>query len=210
MAAPGIARDDRGRPILDPLLRDLCRAICTASGEDLDHVDPDRVVFVAGAARRSARASIRPLTLGGPPPRFRNGDWAKPQVWLRDRIALYEICLRPRYFLDATPDDRARILAHELWHISPRFDGTLAEDRRHRSTDEPDSPQIDRWVQAWLRLGGPGRLAVEYTGELRVSAWTRRPPSRLGPTGRRRYDESDLHWAIVAQGGDESRSLPAP
>ena len=191
-------RDELGRPIIDGALRSLCRAIRDACGE-LPYIDPDRLLFVAGAARRSTRASIRPLTLGGRPPRFRADGWEKPQVWVAGRPALYEICLRPRYFLDASPQDRARIVAHELWHISPAFDGTLADDRRHRPGDPVNPQQVDGWIDAWLTAGAPKREAVDYTGELRLSAWTHRPPSRLGANGRRRFDETDLHLAIIEQ-----------
>lgn len=206
-----VAVDPAGRPILDEALREFCRALAAANPDALRHIAPERIVFVAGAARRSARASVRPLTLGGEPPLFRRAGWEKPQVWLFDRPALYEICLRPRYFLEAAPDERVRIICHELWHMNPAFDGTLDPARRHRNRspagsifDEQadrtdDKCNVEPWVTAWRASGAVGIEAFTFAGELRLSAWTARPPSRLGPTGRRRYSQADLHLAIVQQ-----------
>ena len=203
LSVTALYQDAAGRPHFDEPLRDLCRAFRDANMEALGHVDASRVLFICAAARRGARASIRPLTLGGHPPRYRDGDWEKPQIWIDQRPALYEIALRPRYFLDARPEDRARIICHELWHISPRFDGTLACDRRHRpdpnpSTENPDEV-ADRWIAAWRYAGARGEDVLTFCGELRLSAWTDRPPSRLSSTGRRRYTQDDLHSAIVEQ-----------
>ena len=190
--------DAEGRPIIDGALSALCQAVCEANPDGLAHVDASRIVFVAGAARRAARASIRPLTLGGQPPVFRLGDWEKPKIWIDGRLALYEICLRPRYFLHAEPSERLRILAHELWHVDQAFDGTLDKTRRHGPYSAEDTA-VDRWVGAWRRAGARGGAVVDHQGEVRLNAWTERPPSRLGPTGRRRFSQADLHRAIVVQ-----------
>ena len=194
-----MARDACGRPVFDEGLRALCASLNATNRNALHYLDPNRILFVAGAARRAARASIRPLTLGGVPPRYRCGDWEKPQVWFNGRLALYEVCLRPRYFLDATPEERIEILAHELWHISPAFDGTLAAGRRHRNRDAASSDMAGAWIETWRSAGAPGHEMLNYRGELRLSAWTERPPSRLGSTGRRRYSQDDLHSAVVIQ-----------
>src|SRR5215813_10200647 len=119
------------RPALDPELKALARALAAADPARLGHIDADRILFVAGAARLESRASIRPLTFGGSPPSFRQGAHLKPQITILGTVMLYEICLRPRFFLDATPEERLAIIAHEIWHIAPAFDGTLAEARRH-------------------------------------------------------------------------------
>ncbi len=198
--------DERGRPLLDRPLRNICAALRDANSDDLAFIDPSAILFVAAAARRSGRASIRPLTLGGHPPQFRKGASEKPQIWIDGHLARYEINLRPRYFLDATPDERIRILAHELWHIDPSFDGTLAESRRHgrrrvgsAADRDPADATVDRWVRAWRSAGAVAAEVVTYSGELRLAAWTDRPPSRLGPLGRRWYSHRDLHSAVVVQ-----------
>ena len=188
------------RPLLEPALRRLCEALRDANETALGHIEPAQLLFISSSARRAARASVRPLTLGGRPPRFRRDGWEKPQVWLSGRLALYEISLRPRYFLASTAGERARIICHELWHISPHFDGTLAGDRRHGSVDEDDIDAVcEDWCAAWRAAGAHGAEWLSFRGEMRLPAWTERPPSRLGPTGRRRYSEADLHLAIVEQ-----------
>ena len=192
-------RDEQGRPYLDSPLRTWCTALRTSNAQALAHIDPARLLFVQAAARSTARASIRPLTLGGHPPRFRHDGWEKPQIWIHGTLALYEISLRPRYFLEASPDERASILAHELWHIEPTFDGSLDESRRHRPGHALDDAQVQAWVDAWRSHGAEAQAVLTFEGEARLPAWTERPPSRLGPTGRRRYSQDDLHYAIVQQ-----------
>ena len=186
----------------DVLLREVVRALVAANPTTLGHVDPQRVLLVAGAARRESRASIRPLTFGGAPPRREQGGWLKPAITVRGVAPLYEICLRPRFFLEATPEARLLTLAHELWHIDPAFDGTLAEDRRH----EVCSPaRIEREVRAMVAALAPRQRLEEtvlaHRGELRLSAWLARPPSRIpaGLTTRVDYDERDLYSAILEQ-----------
>jgi len=197
---PQPPRDEKSRPYIEEGLRTFCEALRSANKEDLPLLDPARILFIHGAARRAARASVRPLTMGGPPPSFRHNDWEKPQIWINGQIALYEIVLRPRYFLQATADERASIVAHELWHMSPTFDGTLAPQRRHRDPRSAIADTVtDRWIAQWKTEGAEGSWVFAFRGEIRLPAWTERPPSRLASTGRRRYTQEDLHSAIVRQ-----------
>jgi hypothetical protein len=189
--------DALGRPFLDAGLTRLVAALAEASPETLGHVDATRILVVAGAARRSANASIRPLTYGGDPPSRGTDAFLKPSITI-DGIAMrYEICLRPRFFLALNADERVRVLAHELWHTSTSFDGTLASDRRHRKggDDEP----VDRAVSAWRMRGAAHGELLAVEGEARLRAWTVRPPSRIPRTlsTRDSYDERDLHHAVV-------------
>src|SRR5204862_91223 len=89
---------------------------------------------------------IRPLTFGGDPPRdtSRDGRWAKPRITIAGRRMLYEICLRPRFFLALSRADRLITLAHELWHIGPAFDRTLSATRRHQAAAERGGA-AERW-----------------------------------------------------------------
>lgn len=151
----------------------------------LTHVQPEAILMTAGSARRASAASIRPF-----------GGNRKPTVTRGGRPLKYEITLRPRFFLRTDPIGRLGILAHELWHISPHFDGTLAEDRRHRRVD----PQQARgFVARVLEQFGsvPNVLGIE--GEAWMPMWLDRPPSLL-PDGhqRRSYSvEVDVFDALV-------------
>ncbi len=195
-------RDDAGRPLAAEPLAAALEALAEASAGALGQVDPRHVLVVAGAARREARASIRPLTFGGAPPERARGPWEKPLILRRGAPQLYELCLRPRFFLGATPLERLTVLAHELWHASPAFDGALAEDRRHRAA-APGS--IEREVAALVEPWRSGARALppilSHRGELRVPAWLSRPPTQQprGAGHRARYDDRDLFLAIVEQ-----------
>lgn len=184
-------RDEVGRRILDPLLAGFVRALAAARPGAFGHLEAPRILFVSAAARRSARASVRGF---GPP--------GTPAVFVNGEAVRYEVALRPRFFLDATPEARARILAHELWHVSPGFDGTLAPDRRHGARPEAE---LEAELDAALGDFDPATTALwdalRAPGELRLAAWLRRPPSRLRVgEPRARYDEADLFSAVVRQG----------
>lgn len=191
--------DPWGRPLLEGPLRGLLAAMVEANRTALGHVDVERICLVAGPARRAARASIRPLTFGGAPPRLQLGADKKPSVHQGGRLMLYELCLRPLFFREASPGERLAILAHELWHLSPRFDGTLAPERRHPL---PDPAAADRFaVSAAEATSGSDLSVLEHVGELRAPMWLDRPPSLVpgGQSGRLAYDERDLFLGVVEQ-----------
>lgn len=188
--------DKVGRPILEPYLEDFVGALAAQRPDSFGHLKARNLLFVAGSARRGARASVRSFALSPHAPGRRPEMFRGP-----DRV-LYEICLRPLFFLDVTPAQRARILAHELWHIAPEFDGGLAPDRRHGECAEED---FERRLQAALEGFDPKATSLWpilcEPGERRLAAWRDRPPSLIPEQGnfRRRYDERDLFEAIVLQ-----------
>jgi hypothetical protein len=100
----------------------------------LAHIDVDRLLFAYTQARsgraHGLQARVTPL-------RFRNGSLTRRRrgvvyqvqryiVDARDILYLVTFCL-PR-FLDLDFDEKCITLFHELFHISPAFDGDL---RRH-------------------------------------------------------------------------------
>src|SRR5919197_2378593 len=98
----------------------LCRRIAADMAKklpELSHIEPARILFVAGEARRASRATIRPL--------------AGSRVSLKGKRALYCVTLRPKFFRASTPEQRVETLVHELLHISAEFDGRLHPERRH-------------------------------------------------------------------------------
>jgi hypothetical protein len=195
-----LSADERGRPIIDEALTELIADLARADPLHLSHIDPGRILVVHGQARLESRASIRPLTFGGEPPRDSQGRWMKPRITIAGTRMLYEICLRPRFF-SASPAERASIIAHELWHVARAFDGTLEEAKRHEKTS---ADRIDREVNeifaAWRGRGAPGSGVLEIAGEVRMRAWLARPPSRIAVGSRLRmeYGDADLYSAVVA------------
>jgi predicted metallopeptidase len=114
-------------------VRRLCRDIA-ARCDPLRHVDADRLLIGVTQARSARRhglqARVTPLRCrGGSLTRHRYGVCYQVQRYFvgdREMLYLMTFCL-PR-FLDQDFDDKFITLFHELYHISPAFDGDL---RRH-------------------------------------------------------------------------------
>lgn len=189
--------------------RALIADLAAAHPSELGHLDPRSILVIAGAARGEARASIRPMTFGGSPPRRVFGDLQKPRIEVGGHEILYELCLRPQYFLGGSSAERLLIFLHELWHISPRFDGSLAEDRRHRIAGEREAATIEGLARSFSPRGRAAQV-LDHQGELWVPAWLSRPPSRV-PKGRtiREYHDADLYEAVILQ-SDRTRSITRP
>jgi len=119
---------------------DFCKLIrrltadVVARSEHLHHVDVDRVLFATTQARSSRpfglQARVTPL-------RFRDGMLVRKRrgkayqvqrYFVGDREMLYVMTFCLPRFLDQDFDDKLITLFHELYHISPAFDGDL---RRH-------------------------------------------------------------------------------
>ena len=161
----------------------LCRRVVEDIAKKLPemaHVRASRILFVAGEARRGSRATVRPL-----------GATGTPAVKLRNKRALYAVTLRPKFFRASTPEQRVETLLHELFHISPAFDGTLAEERRHsllpaRRFEAFLKPLLRRYLakaDATLLAG------LAHHGEVVARQWLERP---TGKGGRRVYTEKQL------------------
>jgi hypothetical protein len=114
-------------------VRRLCEDI-TRRCPELAHIDVGRLLFGMTQARSGRRhglqARVTPLRFhDGRLTRHRRGVAYQVQRYLvddRDMLYLVTFCL-PR-FLDQDFDDKFVTLFHELFHISPEFDGDL---RRH-------------------------------------------------------------------------------
>lgn len=180
---------------ISTLIADLGRAVPEVFGP----VDAARVLVVLGAARREARASIRPLTFGGSRTTSPDGRWDKPRVEVGGVVQSYEITLRPMFFRCTTPAARIATVAHELWHAGPSFDGTLPEQRRHLvARGEPVEREVTEAVALW-RARSPRAAtlaeALATPGTYTIRAWLRRPPTRIPRSSalRRSYGEADLY-----------------
>ena len=154
---------------------------------ELSHVRASRVLVVAGEARGTSRASIRPGKVGparSGPRRF---------IRVRGRRMLYVITLRPLWFVASTPEERVATVLHELYHASSRFDGTLHRDRRHSKLPRA---RYDRHVREllgrYLALA-PDEVLAPFAGEgvVKVRIWLRVP--RAARAGARAALDVDQH-----------------
>lgn len=150
-------------------MRDLCEDIAGRSDE-LRHVDVSRLLIAVTQARsgraHGLQARVTPL-------RFRDGALTRRRkgvvyqvqryfVGSREMLYLVTFCL-PR-FLELDFDEKLVTLFHELYHISPAFDGDL---RRHggrysvhsRSQRLYDQQMAGLAREYLSRAGDPNRLA---------------------------------------------------
>ncbi|HWV38168.1 MAG TPA: hypothetical protein VN033_06780 [Vulgatibacter sp.] len=196
------------------IMRDAARRI-----PDLSAVDPSRILIVAGEARRASRATVRPLRFACSGDRISaDGKRAKPVVQIRGRRMLYVVTFRPRFFLRSSPEKRVETILHELWHISPTFDGTLYHDRRHASL--PGSLFRDQFrpvVECYLAQMPASLLeGLSHDGEVIMRQWIERPApffpideSGTNRSGRRPvFTEAQLFYGpvkMITSGGPGGR-----
>lgn len=114
-------------------VRRLCADIVTRC-PTLHHVDVSRVLFAVTQARKDRlhglQARLTPLRChGGQLTRRRHGcTYQVQRYYANGREMLYLLTLVLPRFLDRDFDDKFVTLFHELYHISPAFNGDL---RRH-------------------------------------------------------------------------------
>ena len=159
------------------LMRDVAARL-----PELAHVRPSRVLVLAGEARGTSRATIRPATMG---PGHDGEGRRRHFIRVRGRRMLYVVTLRPLWFAASTPEERVSTILHELYHASTRFDGSLHHGRRHAKLPRA---AYDREVRALLARYlevAPQDVLAPFAAEgiVRVKMWLRVPRAseRDGP-----------------------------
>jgi predicted metallopeptidase len=165
---------------------------------ELAHVRPSRILVVAGEARRSSRATIRPAIGSG---RGATLGRVSPAIRVKGREILYVITLRPLWFRASTPDERVRTVLHELYHASTRFDGTLHRGRRHeRLPQSAYARRIDQLASRYLE-DAPDAIVAPFShrGLVRARMWLERPSSHQAErhANRATYTERHLYYGLV-------------
>jgi len=135
----------------------------TARVPELSHIDSSRVVFSFRQTRKATRygvqATLTPLRFeGGQLHTIRRGRRYGVQRVLdpRGQEMLYVLCVYLPRFMDHTLREKLVTLAHELWHISPEFNGDLrrhagrcyAHSHSQREYDASMGMLVDRWLAA--------------------------------------------------------------
>jgi hypothetical protein len=128
---------------------------------ELAHIDMGRVAISMSQARKAGpyglHASLTPMRFAqGRPVEKRRGRYYKSQLLYdpngREMLYILTFCL-PR-FMDVDFREKLTTIVHELWHISPSFDGDI---RRHqgrcyahtgskRNYDRDMGVLVDRWL----------------------------------------------------------------
>ena len=146
-------------------MRRLCVDL-TMRLPELAHIDVGRVALRFCQARKAVRHGVH-ATLT--PLRFERGaafvqrggrTWTVERLYdANGREILYLLSFYLPRFLEPTFEEKLATVVHELWHISPNFDGDL---RRHpgrcyahsRSRTAYDD-MMRQLVRRWLALGPP-------------------------------------------------------
>lgn len=209
------------RPNLGKAIKEVMRDVSRRMPE-FGHIDPSRILVVAGEARRASRATVRPLAFSDSRDRISaDRKRAKPLVQIRGRQMLYVVAFRPMFFLRSTAEQRVETILHELWHISPRFDGTLDRARRHTHLSaEGFRAHFDPLVERYLgSMPDALREALGHRGEALVRHWLERPAPffRIDSKGRSKdpgkrviFTEAQLFYGPVKMLTSPSRPARRP
>jgi len=149
-------------------MRRLCQDMTTRLPQ-LRHIDLERVAISICQARSEGShgtyATLTPLRFeaGAPTKEVRGRRYGVERV-LSDSgdEFLYILSFYLPRFLNTPLEENLSTVIHELWHISPEFDGDL---RRHEGRCYAHGPsqqaydaQMDRFAQQWLALDPPEHL----------------------------------------------------
>lgn len=149
-------------------MRSLCEDL-VARLPELSHIDPRRVAISFSQTRRASAyglyATLRPLRFaGGSTETIRRG-----RRWLLQRLVdaqgreiLYIVSFYLPRFFNLPFREKLCTVLHELWHISPRFDGDLRRFRgrcyAHTGSRKRYDASMERLVEKYLALRPPDEL----------------------------------------------------
>ena len=149
-------------------MRRLCGDM-TARLEQLRHIDLPRVAISLCQTRKNVThgiyAALTPLRFeAGAKYTTRHGSryGVQPIYDATGCEYLYILSFYLPRFMNTSLEEKLSTVIHELWHISPCFDGDL---RRHAGRCYAHGPsqqaydaQMDRLAQSWLALDPPSHL----------------------------------------------------
>jgi predicted metallopeptidase len=149
-------------------MRRLCTDLCTRL-EALRHIDVDRVAIRYCQARKRVahglQASLTPLRFeGGQRHRqLRGRTWSIQQLYdAHGQEMLYLLSFYLPRFQDRPFDDKLSTVIHELWHVSPSFDGDLRRHPgrcyAHTHSQKQYDAQMQTLAAEWLALAPPPDL----------------------------------------------------
>lgn len=145
----------------------LCVDLCDRI-EALNHIDMSQcLVTVTQARQRSAwgmQAKLTPLRFeNGSETTVRNGKtWKCQRVVINGRPQLYIVTFYLPRFQDQTPREKLVTVVHELYHISPDFDGDIrrfaGRCHAHTGSQAKYDEHMGVLVDEWLSFRPPKRL----------------------------------------------------
>jgi hypothetical protein len=195
-------------------MRDICQDFVQRLPE-LSHIDMEGVAVSASQARQPGPygiyASLTPMRFeGGARAGKRRGRYYKSQVVVNEsgREMLYILTFYLPRFMDVSLREKLITIVHELWHISPDFDGDM---RRHEGRcyahtgsrqryDEAAAGLVDRWMSR-----NPPRSLYTFL-ELDFCQLQR----LFGPIYGVRYARPKLLPILATEAQQLNRNVPRP
>lgn len=160
---------------LERLIADIARQV-----EEFSHIDPQRLLVCVATTRgggvHGTYAKIHPL-------RFENGNrmttarrgrqtvtCTMPTVTHRGVEMLYVVYFLVPRFLNLSLREKLITVFHELFHISPAFDGDIrrfpGKNYAHGSSTKRYNAHMANLVDSWLEQPGSRQLAAFLDGDM--------------------------------------------
>ena len=149
-------------------MRFLCEDLASRLPE-LQHIDLPRVAISLSKTRKNVShgiyASLTPLRFeaGAKTTRRRGRRYGvEPIVDATGREYLYILSFYLPRFMNTSLEEKLSTVVHELWHISPDFDGDLRRHAgrcyAHGNSQKEYDARMDQLAQQWLTLDPPAHL----------------------------------------------------
>ena len=143
------------------IVGDICQRL-----PEFAHIDVRRVLFAATTTRSKALggvyAKIAAMRFADATPIkvTHGGNYSLPQIPTPHGDVLYIIYVYVPRFFEQTFERRVLTLIHELYHISPKFDGTIRKVGRgaHGASRENFNIALGPLVQRYLDARPPAEL----------------------------------------------------
>lgn len=145
----------------------VCRDVCTRMKE-FGHIDMDRVAVCFAQTRTwkkyGVQAKLTPLRFeNGSLFSNRNGEtWTLQRVFIGRQEMLYLLTFYLPRFLDQPFEEKLITILHELYHISPHFNGDIRRFTGRCHAHSRSQKEYDGWMadyaKAYLARRPPVRL----------------------------------------------------
>ena len=148
-------------------MRRLCEDI-VARIDEFRHVRMDEIAVTFAQARRRVSYGLQAKLT---PMRFENGSldtqrygrrWTVQRLYFEEREMLYILTFYLPRFLDQTFREKMITVFHELYHISPRFDGDIrrmgGRYHVHTGSQRDYDRLMEVFVDRYLDLDPPSEL----------------------------------------------------
>ena len=134
----------------------LCRDVCSRH-EAFQHVDMDRVAVCFAQTRsrvlHGMQAKLTPLRFehGGLFTTRKGETWTLQRVFLARREMLYLLTFYLPRFLDLSFEEKLITILHELYHISPKFNGDIRRFSGRCHAHSESQKEYDRWMAEFAK-----------------------------------------------------------